>query len=262
MADVLGHDISERRADLRAWLTDSDRKGSVLPPAESSGDLGAAKGAMVSVYVPPLFDMGTLRGAAEGSQSAVAREARLQERGASLAAIAVVGVVGVVRVWHRPGQAVTTTAAPSPPAPVDDVPAPSHCRDGRGGGRYRTAAGRGSVKPSASPEPPPPRCRCRSPPAHPPVVAVAQTGAHSGRAGSRARGRLDAEARGLGPVRTCSTTRIAEATPPDLLHPHIRARCAVGVTPFHRRNALWNAGAWANPRRLAISLMLRSGSRR
>ncbi len=125
MADVLGHDISERRADLRAWLTDSERK-SGLPPAESSGDLGAAKGAMVSVYVPPLFDMGTLRGASEGSQSR-AREKRGMKGVALLAAITVVGVIGIVRVWHRPAGAVTaigaTQGGPSPRAPVDDVPA-------------------------------------------------------------------------------------------------------------------------------------------
>ncbi len=127
MADVLGHDISERRADLRAWLTDSDRK-SVLPPAESSGDLGAAKGAMVSVYVPPLFDMGTLRGSAEGSQSG-SREKRGFKGPALLAAITVLSIVGIVRVWHRPAQAVTATAAPpvapSPPGPADEIPAPT-----------------------------------------------------------------------------------------------------------------------------------------
>jgi predicted lipid-binding transport protein (Tim44 family) len=99
-----------------------------MPPAESSGDLGAAKGAMVSVYVPPLFDMGTLRGASEGSQSG-SREKRGFRGPALLAAITVLGIVGIVRVWHRPAQDVTATAAPpvapSPPGPADEVPAPA-----------------------------------------------------------------------------------------------------------------------------------------
>jgi serine/threonine protein kinase len=173
MADVLGHDISERRADLRAWLTDSDRKGSVPPPAESSGDLGAAKGAMVSVYVPPLFDMGTLRGAAE-SQSG-SREKRGFKGVALLAAITVVGVVGIVRVWHRPGQAVTTTAAPSPPAPVDDVPAPTATAATVASvAATGPAAGPDPVKTSASPEPPSASVAVPVAPAHPPVVAAAR----------------------------------------------------------------------------------------
>ena len=129
VSDVLGPDLSERRADLRAWIADTERR-SLVPPAESSGDLGTArsKGAMVSVYVPPLFDMGTLRGSAEGSQSG-SREKRGFKGPALLAAITVLSIVGIVRVWHRPAQAVTATAAPpvapSPPGPADEIPAPT-----------------------------------------------------------------------------------------------------------------------------------------
>jgi serine/threonine-protein kinase len=119
--DVLGHDISERRADLRAWLTDTERK-SAMPPAESSGDLGAPKGAMVSVYVPPLFD--TLHGAAEGSQSR-SREKRGFKGVAVLALLTVAGVVGIVRVLHRSPPSATAAAAAQvvPALPADDVAA-------------------------------------------------------------------------------------------------------------------------------------------
>ncbi len=121
IADVLGRDISERRADLRAWLADTERR-SLMPPAESSGDLGAPpKGAMVSVYVPPLFDMGTLRGASEGSQS------RSQDRRgfkglAVVVALALAGAVGAVRWWHRSSAESAATAAPMVSPPLSPRP--------------------------------------------------------------------------------------------------------------------------------------------
>ncbi len=119
IADVLGRDISERRADLRAWLADTERR-SLIPPAESSGDLGAQpKGAMVSVYVPPLFDMGTLRGASEGSQSR-SHDRRGFKGLAVVVAIALAGAIGAVRWWHRssPESAATAAQPQVLPAPL------------------------------------------------------------------------------------------------------------------------------------------------
>ena len=128
IADVLGRDISERRANLRAWLADTERR-SVAPPPESSGDPGALqpKGAMVSVYVPPLFDMAP-RGPSEGSQSSGGR--RGAKSLAVAAAIAIAGTLGVVRWWHAHSQGIAPHATsqvdvtPTLPPPVD-TPAPS-----------------------------------------------------------------------------------------------------------------------------------------
>ena len=119
VADVLGRDLSERRADLRAWIADTERR-SLAPPAESSGYSGAPpKGAMVSVYVPPLFDMGTLRGASEGSQSR-SRERRGVKGLALVAVIALAGSAGIFRWWHRPSQAAAAPQGASLPAPPPD----------------------------------------------------------------------------------------------------------------------------------------------
>jgi serine/threonine-protein kinase len=69
IADVLGPDLSERRADLRAWIADTERR-SLLPPAESGPDLEIerVRGAHVSAYVPSLFESGSL-GAHAGADS-------------------------------------------------------------------------------------------------------------------------------------------------------------------------------------------------
>jgi eukaryotic-like serine/threonine-protein kinase len=122
IADVLGRDLSERRADLRAWLADTERR-SLAPPAESSGDLGGAqpKGAMVSVYVPPLFDMEALRG--PGAGSSAARDRRGVKGLAVVAAIGVASSLGVASWWHGHSQRVATSApvttfAPSPAGPA------------------------------------------------------------------------------------------------------------------------------------------------
>jgi serine/threonine protein kinase len=129
IADVLGRDISERRADLRAWLADTERR-SLVPPAESSGDLGAVlpKGAMVSVYVPPLFDMGTLRGASNGQPPA--RSRGRPGLTAFVVVAAILGVAGAFRFWHGSSNGVAASAPPqlgsSPPvsAPPQVGPAP------------------------------------------------------------------------------------------------------------------------------------------
>jgi serine/threonine protein kinase len=123
IADVLGPGIADRRADLRAWLADTERR-SLAPPPESSGDLPAQRassipGAMVSAYVPPLFDMGTLRGAADGATLAPPRGRRSLTGLAVVAALAIAGFVGTFRWWHAPPQGVAVSVAPSLPAPID-----------------------------------------------------------------------------------------------------------------------------------------------
>src|SRR5580704_11324962 len=47
--DILGDDIKERRAELRAWLGDTERRNNATPTADSSGELASHPGAMVSV---------------------------------------------------------------------------------------------------------------------------------------------------------------------------------------------------------------------
>jgi len=58
--DILGADVKERRAELRAWLGDSERRNATTSSADSSGELASHPGALVSVYVPPLLDSGLL----------------------------------------------------------------------------------------------------------------------------------------------------------------------------------------------------------
>jgi serine/threonine-protein kinase len=58
--DILGDDVKERRAELRAWLGDSERRNATTSSADSSGELASHPGALVSVYVPPLLDSGLL----------------------------------------------------------------------------------------------------------------------------------------------------------------------------------------------------------
>lgn len=136
VADVLGTDLSERRADLRAWIADTERR-SLLPPADSGPDAGPVglelvHGAHVSAYVPSLFESGSL-GAHTGSDSQApsARATRPRVLSAALVAlvalVAVAAAAGVVR-WRRGHEAAPTAAtqvqalaaqAPAPPRPAD-----------------------------------------------------------------------------------------------------------------------------------------------
>jgi serine/threonine-protein kinase len=72
VSDHLGADVKERRAELRAWLGDSERRASA-PNADSSGELASLPGAGVSVYVPPLLDSGYLPPVAKKRSSAGGR---------------------------------------------------------------------------------------------------------------------------------------------------------------------------------------------
>jgi eukaryotic-like serine/threonine-protein kinase len=111
VSDVLGADISERRADLRAWIADAESRKSMLPvAADSSGDLmDRQRGALVSVYVPPLFDSGTLRGH-EGSKSTDKRGSK--GRRVLLVGAMLVAGFGAARWWHGRSQASTASSAP------------------------------------------------------------------------------------------------------------------------------------------------------
>jgi serine/threonine-protein kinase len=112
VSEVLGADISERRADLRAWIADAESRKSMLPSAtDSSGDLGIdrQRGALVSVYVPPLFDSGTLR-AHEGSKSADKRGSK--GRRLLLVGAMLVAGFGAARWWHGRSQASAVSIAP------------------------------------------------------------------------------------------------------------------------------------------------------
>jgi serine/threonine protein kinase len=178
VSDVLGADISERRADLRAWIAEAESRKSMLPAmlpaADSSGDLGMDRrgGALVSVYVPPLFDSGTLRGH-EGSKSA-------EKRGSKGRRVLLVGAMllagfGAARWWHGRSQASSASSAPpaipeltSTATSVDTVPppttvppsvAPPQPADSSGWTPLGSAAGDGART---------------APSSRPPVIAVAR----------------------------------------------------------------------------------------
>ena len=214
IADVLGRDISERRADLRAWLADTERR-SLIPPAESSGDLSIPpKGAMVSVYVPPLFDMGTLRGASEGSQS------RSQDRRgfkglAVVVAIALAGAVVAARWWQRPSPESAATAAPAVSPPLSPAAPPVAQETSLSPAATAPVA----TVPSASAAPAAPATRNlpaspdraadtaapgTTPSSRSPVVAVARPG-HVGTSATR-------------PADTASATKPAASVPQEMLY--------------------------------------------
>jgi serine/threonine-protein kinase len=167
ISDVLGRDISERRADLRAWIADTERR-SLAPPADASGDSVAPKGAMVSVYVPPLFDMETLRGAAEGSGPEGSRERRGLKGLAVVAAIAIAG--GAFLLWRKPAQvAAAPQGASMPAAPAQT--SVSHTTTATA--EATTATTSGAADPAAESSAPP-----SAPPPRPSVVAAVARPVH------------------------------------------------------------------------------------
>ncbi len=121
IAEVLGPDLSERRSGLRAWIADTERRSLTPPPPESDNgaELERPGGAMVSVYVPPLFDAGTLGAHAEGSDPSLS-SARRRSKGLGMAivgAVAIAGSIGGVRWWHArsqgPAASESTIQAPT-----------------------------------------------------------------------------------------------------------------------------------------------------
>ncbi len=125
VADVLGPDLSERRSGLRAWIADTERR-SLAPPADP--DVGPESrgpaGAMVSVYVPPLFDVGTLGAHAEGSQPSLSAVRRRFRGGVAIVAVGIVGFIGGVRWWHSRAEARLPSALKEGRPEVDAVGAP------------------------------------------------------------------------------------------------------------------------------------------
>ena len=142
IADVLGVDLSERRADLRAWIADTERK-SLVPPAESGPDVGLerVRGAHVSAYVPSLFESGSL-GPHAGSefQPRPSRSKRPRVRRAALVALVAIAATAIVVRWSHRRAAATSAAtevqgvqptAPMvlPRVPVETAIEPAPSRD-------------------------------------------------------------------------------------------------------------------------------------
>jgi tRNA A-37 threonylcarbamoyl transferase component Bud32 len=177
IAEVLGPDLSERRSGLRAWIADTERR-SLAPPADShlDSDRPGPAGAMVSVYVPPLFDVGTLGAHAEGSQpSLLPARRRFRGLGVAMAAAAIGASIGGVGWWHSRAQGrlpsavkateVETAGAPArPPIPaesavspvIDAAPSPSSRATSGAHFAAATAAGAGTsavVKSTHGPAP-------------------------------------------------------------------------------------------------------------
>jgi eukaryotic-like serine/threonine-protein kinase len=127
--DILGADIKERRAELRAWLGDSERRNSVLPSADSSGELASHPGAMVSVYVPPLLDSGLLPPVADVRTARRPNGGRVVGAAIALAVVASLGFA-FLRKPHESasdshGSSVTTVAkAPAAAAALEPISAP------------------------------------------------------------------------------------------------------------------------------------------
>ncbi len=125
--DIMGPDLSERRAGLRAWIGDSERRNMMPSAGESGSELGSGpQGAMVSVYVPPLLDSGMLAPHADGAR--MKASARRRGGGLRLALVAVVVVSGSLGLmkWLRSSPPVSASAATSttagPSAPPSSTP--------------------------------------------------------------------------------------------------------------------------------------------
>jgi serine/threonine protein kinase len=112
--DILGGDIKERRAELRAWLGDTERRNNPTPTADASG---SHPGAMVSVYVPPLLDSGLLPPVADARKARKAGGGRVVVAAIGLAIIASLGFAFL----RRPHEAPPDPAHASGPAPASVV---------------------------------------------------------------------------------------------------------------------------------------------
>jgi hypothetical protein len=169
VVDVLGPDISERRADLRAWIADAGMRKSAVPAAESSGDLGIERqrGAQVSVYVPSLFDSPI------GGYQAPKAEAKRAPKGLRVAVIAAILVAGVgaARWWHgrsqtpeAPGEPTTQTGPvhgdPTSHAPLETTASP--------------VAPPTAAPPGLDPAPTSGQANVAPAPVRPPAIAVAK----------------------------------------------------------------------------------------
>jgi eukaryotic-like serine/threonine-protein kinase len=125
--DILGDDVKERRAELRAWLGDSERRNGTASSADASGELASVPGALVSVYVPPLLDSGLLppvdRRKARGS-----RRGRVVGAALGLALLASLGFA-LLRRPHAPPEspatAIGAALANEPPAGQSSEPEPA-----------------------------------------------------------------------------------------------------------------------------------------
>jgi serine/threonine protein kinase len=125
--EVLGTDLSERRADLRSFLADAERR-SELPPGESLPEpaIERVRGAHVTAEVPSLFESGSLRAhTGLDTDPPQARRSRLGR----VAAVMLVGAAVVFGVLHFRHASDATAAAmpvktaepvlPAPPAAVE-----------------------------------------------------------------------------------------------------------------------------------------------
>ncbi|MGH7271248.1 MAG: serine/threonine protein kinase [Polyangiaceae bacterium] len=129
VSDLVGAELAERRASLRAWLGESERR-SLLPPGDSSGNLGSGPGAAVSVYVPPLLDSGMLPYAGAAARSPSTSRRRRIVAGA-VAAFAGVAIITLARIERHPAKVVATpeplvarTPAQPPPLVSARMPPP------------------------------------------------------------------------------------------------------------------------------------------
>ncbi|HEX3770274.1 MAG TPA: protein kinase [Polyangiaceae bacterium] len=121
VGEVLGADLSERRADLRAFLADADRPGD-LPPGEDlpAPAIERVRGAHVTAEVPSLFESGSLRAhTGLDSQSPARRKSRV---GRVIALLVVVLVFVGVRHFRHSKDAAGTAAESVPPKAVEGVP--------------------------------------------------------------------------------------------------------------------------------------------
>jgi serine/threonine-protein kinase len=131
LADVLGSDLSERRADLRAWIADTERR-SLLPPAASLPEpvIERNRGAHVSADVPPLFESGSLRAhtGVDSERSAAAGQSR-RRRVAVVALLGVAGAFGVMHFRRAHDASAPATSAATAPTEAQASPSPPQAQN-------------------------------------------------------------------------------------------------------------------------------------
>ena len=172
--DILGADIKERRAELRAWLGDSERRNAPSA-ADSSGEIASLPGALVSVYVPPLLDSGLLPPVSKASARSTPGP-RFVGVAIGLVVVASIGFAflrrshGVAADAAGPEASAVVAGPMAPPIP-DPIPAP-----------HAQAVSVVEATLAASAEPPRPLASGATNPSASPAVRSASAGAPSARA--------------------------------------------------------------------------------
>jgi serine/threonine-protein kinase len=208
--DILGADIKERKAELRAWLGDSERRNGP-PSADASGEIASHPGALVSVYVPPLLDSGLLPPVSKASARSTPGP-RLLGVAIGLVVIASIGFAflrrphGVVVDGAGPEASALVARPTAPPIP-DPIPPP-----------HAQAASVAETTLAASTDPPRPLASAATSPSASPAVRSASAGVPSARTSNVAPATRQARGASNVPATSAAQSPLSTGVPADMLN--------------------------------------------